>query len=183
MKYRVQTGITPQFIMINKLTDVADAEDEDKAEVRRKVTDFIRKIIAGAFAVRTCDYFRVASPQRDDYLHIDPISLTCAVIDRARTFGVMLSLNKIGLQMPASLAGIWETKLKSSMLCRVGHSWKTTSNLSTLLIVTMHDTRITWRRLSTTQSVSRPNAEDLGEDESSWRTTERGMRAGIIRLL
>ena len=114
MKYLVQTGITPQFI-INKLTDVADAEDEDKAEVRRKVTDFIRKIIAGAFAVRTCDYFRVAPPQRDDYLHIDPISLTCAVIDRARTFGVMLSLNKIGLQMPASLAGIWETKLQSSM--------------------------------------------------------------------
>lgn len=39
MKYLVQTGVTPQFIT-NKLNDVADADDENKAEVRREVTDF-----------------------------------------------------------------------------------------------------------------------------------------------
>lgn len=44
--------MTPQFVN-NKLTDVAEADDGNKAEVRREVTDFIRKIIAGAFAVRT----------------------------------------------------------------------------------------------------------------------------------
>ena len=54
MKYLVQTGVTPQFIS-NKLTDVADADDDNKAEFGCDVTDFIRKIIAGAFAVRTYD--------------------------------------------------------------------------------------------------------------------------------
>jgi hypothetical protein len=59
MKYFIQTGFTPQFI-IHTLTD--DAGDESKADVRREVTNFIGKIIAGALAVR------VNPPQREDHL-------------------------------------------------------------------------------------------------------------------
>lgn len=93
---------------------MADADDDNKAELRREVTDFIRKIIAGTFNVRSYDYFRVAPPQRDDHFHIDPVSLTCAVMERVRTFAIMMTLNKIGLQMPAGLVKVWESKLRSS---------------------------------------------------------------------
>jgi hypothetical protein len=58
MRYLVQTGVTPQFIG-DKLKDAADADDENQAGVRREVTDFVRKI-AGAFAIRSYDYFRVS---------------------------------------------------------------------------------------------------------------------------
>ena len=92
MKYLVQTGVTPQVIA-NKLNDVADADDENKAEVRREVTDFVRKIIAGAFAIRSYDYFRVNPPEREDHLHVDPVSLVCAVTERVRSFAVMVTLN------------------------------------------------------------------------------------------
>jgi len=61
MKYFIQTGFTPQFI-INKLTEIADADDDSQADVRREVTNFIRKIIAGAFGVKTYDYVRVNPP-------------------------------------------------------------------------------------------------------------------------
>lgn len=47
-------------------------------------------------------------------IFIDPVSPTCAVVDRVRTLGVMLTLNKIGLEMPIAFARIWENKLKSS---------------------------------------------------------------------
>ena len=56
----------------------------------------------------------MAPPDRDDHLHVDPIALTCAVLDRARTFRVMLTLNKIGLDMPAGHVKVWENKMKSS---------------------------------------------------------------------
>ena len=68
----VQTGVIPQFIS-NKLSDVTEADDDNKAEVRREVIDFIRKMIAGTFAIRSYDYFRVNPPQRDDHLHVDPV--------------------------------------------------------------------------------------------------------------
>ena len=112
MKYLVQTGVTPQFIS-NKLSDVADAVDDKKAEVRREVTDFVRKIIAGAFAIRSYDYFRLNPPQREDNLHIDPVSLACAVTERVRSFAVMVTLNKVGMRLPAGLGKVWESKLKA----------------------------------------------------------------------
>eukprot|EP00435_Cladocopium_sp_Y103_P012981 s3848_g3.t1 len=37
---------------------VANADDEDKADVRREVTNFLRKVIAGTLAVKSYDYFR-----------------------------------------------------------------------------------------------------------------------------
>ena len=117
MKYLVQTGVATQFAS-NKLNDVADADDNNKAEVRREATvaatDFLRKAIAGAFAIRSYDYFRVNPPPRDDHLHIDPVSLTCAVTERVRTFAVMVTLNKVGVGLPAGLEKVWESKLKSS---------------------------------------------------------------------
>ena len=117
MKYLVQTGVAPQFASY-KLNDVADADDNNKAEVRREATvaatDFLRKAIAGAFAIRSYDYFRVNPPPRDDHLHIDPVSLTCAVTERVRTFAVMVTLNKVGVGLPAGLEKVWESKLKSS---------------------------------------------------------------------
>jgi hypothetical protein len=106
MKYLIQTGVTPLQFINNKLTDLAEADDDNKAETRREITDFIKKI--------TYDYFRMAPPDRDDHLHVDPIALTCAVLDRARTSAVMLALNKIGLDMPAGLVKAWENKMKSS---------------------------------------------------------------------
>eukprot|EP00435_Cladocopium_sp_Y103_P064060 s913_g25.t1 len=54
MKYLIQTGIAPDFV-IKKLAEVNDAANEDKADVRREVTNFIRKSIAGAFGVRSYD--------------------------------------------------------------------------------------------------------------------------------
>ena len=74
MKYLVQTGVTPQFIT-NKLNDVADADDENKAEVRREVTDFCPREPSRSDP----DYFRVNPPEREDHLHVDPVSLVvCA---------------------------------------------------------------------------------------------------------
>lgn len=112
MKYLVQTGVTPQFIS-NKLSDVADAVDDKKAEVRREVTDFVRKIIGGAFAIRSYDYFRLNPPQREDKLHIDPVSLACEVTERVRSFAVMVTLNKVGMRLPAGLEKVWVSKLKA----------------------------------------------------------------------
>jgi hypothetical protein len=71
MKYLLQTGVTPQFIT-NKIIDVTDVDDDKKAEARREITDFIRKIIAGIFAIRSHDYFRVNPPKHEDHLHNDP---------------------------------------------------------------------------------------------------------------
>eukprot|EP00435_Cladocopium_sp_Y103_P006258 s7156_g2.t1 len=113
MKYIIQVGITPEFIA-KKLTDIADADEEDRPDIRREVTNFIRKMISGAFAVRSYDYFRVTPPNREDHIHMDPVSLACAVVERGRTFAVLYTLNKIGLGMPPALAKIWEGKLKSS---------------------------------------------------------------------
>ena len=81
MKYLVQTGVTPQLIY-SKIADVTDDDEERQQEIRREASDFIRKIISGAFAVRSYDYFRVNPPQRDDHIHIDPVELACAVTDR-----------------------------------------------------------------------------------------------------
>ena len=85
MRYLIQIGITPQLIYA-KLADNMDEDDERQAEARRESSDFVRKIISGAFAARSYDYFRVAPPQRDDHVHIDPVELACAVTERCRTF-------------------------------------------------------------------------------------------------
>jgi len=112
MKYLVQIGITPQFIY-SKIADVTDEDEERQQEVRREASDFVRKIISGAFAVRSCDYFRVTPPQRDDHIHIDPVELACAVTERSRTFTILVTLNKIGLALPQQLQKIWQGKLKA----------------------------------------------------------------------
>eukprot|EP00435_Cladocopium_sp_Y103_P045130 s2840_g12.t2 len=52
-------------------------------------------MISGAFAVRSYDYFRVTSPNREDHIHMDPVSLACAAVERGRTFAVMYTLNKV----------------------------------------------------------------------------------------
>ena len=72
MKYLIQIGITPQLIF-SKVADNTDEDDERQAEARRESSDFVRKIISGAFAVRSYDYFRVTPPRRDDHVHIDPV--------------------------------------------------------------------------------------------------------------
>lgn len=102
LKYLVQTGVTPQLIT-TKVIDAIDVDDDRKTEVRREATDFVRKIIAGTFAVRSYDYFRVDPPKREDRIHIDPVELACAVSERARTFAVLATLNKIGLKLPPAL--------------------------------------------------------------------------------
>ena len=71
MKYLVQIGITPQLLIYSKIADVTDEHEERQQEVRREASDFVRKIISGAFAVRSYDYFRVTPPQRDDHIHIE----------------------------------------------------------------------------------------------------------------
>lgn len=58
MKYLVQTGVTPQ-LLTSKLIDAIDVNDDRRTEVRREATDFVRKIIAGTFAVRSYDYLRL----------------------------------------------------------------------------------------------------------------------------
>ena len=112
MKYLVQIGITPQLVF-SKTADVTDKDEERQLEVRREASDFVRKIISGAFAVRSYDYFRVTPPQRDDHIHIDPVELVCAVTERSRTFTVLVTLNKIGLGLPQQLQRVWQGKLKA----------------------------------------------------------------------
>ena len=112
MKYLVQIGITPQLIYA-KVADNMDEDDERQAEARRESSDFVRKIISGAFAVRSYDYFRVTPPQRDDHVHIDPVELACAVTERCRTFAILVTLNKIGLELPQQLRKVWQGKLKA----------------------------------------------------------------------
>ena len=97
MKYLVQIGITPQLIF-SKVADNTDEDEERQLEARREASDFVRKIISGAFAVRSYDYFRATPPQRDDHVHIDPVELACAVTERCRTFTILVTLNKIGLE-------------------------------------------------------------------------------------
>lgn len=60
-------------------------------DFRREATEFVRKIIAGTFAVRSYDYFRVNPPKREDHMHLDPVELVCAVTERARTFSVLVA--------------------------------------------------------------------------------------------
>ena len=112
MKYLVQIGITPQLIN-SKSVDILDADDERQLEARREASDFVRKIISGAFAVRSYDYFRVTPPQRDDHVHLDPIELVCAVTERCKTFTILVTLNKIGLDLPPQLRRVWQGKLKA----------------------------------------------------------------------
>ena len=112
MKYLVQIGITPQLIF-SKVADNTDEDDERQSEARRESSDFVRKIISGAFAVRSYDYFRVTPPQRDDHVHIDPVELACAVTERCRTFTILVTLNKIGLELPQQLRKVWQGKLKA----------------------------------------------------------------------
>ena len=112
MKYLVQIGITPQLIF-SKVADITDENEERQQEVRREASDFVRKIISGAFAVRSYDYFRVTPPQRDDHVHIDPVELACAVTERSRTFTILVTLNKIGLKLPQQLQRIWQGKLRA----------------------------------------------------------------------
>ena len=112
MKYLVQIGITPQLVF-SKTADITDDDEERQLEVRHEASDFVRKIISGAFAVHSYDYFRVTPPQRDDHSHIDPVELVCAVTERARTFTVLVTLNKIGLGLPKQLQRVWQGKLKA----------------------------------------------------------------------
>ena len=112
MKYLVQIGITPQLVF-SKTADITDEDEERQLEVRREASDFVRKIISGAFAVRSYDYFRVTPPQRDDHIHIDPVELACAVTERSRTFTVFVTLNKISLGLPQQLQRVWQGKLKA----------------------------------------------------------------------
>ena len=62
MKYLVQTGVTPQLIY-SKVVDNADGDEERRLEIRRDAAEFMRKIIAGTFAVRSYDYFRINPPE------------------------------------------------------------------------------------------------------------------------
>ena len=112
MKYLVQIGITPQLIN-TKASDIPDEDEERQIEARREASEFVRKIISGAFAVRSYDYFRVEPPRRDDHVHLDPIELVCAVPERCKTFTVLVTLNKIGLNLPAQFQRVWQGKLKA----------------------------------------------------------------------
>jgi hypothetical protein len=41
------------------------------------------------------------------------VELACAVTERSRTFTVLVTLNKIGLELPQQLHRIWQGKLKA----------------------------------------------------------------------
>ena len=112
MKYLVQTGVHPQLIT-SRVVDMIGIEDERKVAIRREAAEFVRKIIAGAFAVRSYDYFWITPPERSDHVHIDPVELVCAVPERARTFSVLVTLNKVGMQLPQLLQRSWDGKLKA----------------------------------------------------------------------
>ena len=112
MKYLVQIGITPQLIN-SKASDILDEDEERQLEARREASEFVRKILSGAFAVRSYDYFRVEPPRREDHIHLDPIELVCAVPERCKTFTVLVTLNKIGLDLPPQLRKVWQGKLKA----------------------------------------------------------------------
>ena len=106
MRYLIQIGITPQLIFSKEVADNTDEDDERQAEARRESS-------SGAFAVRSYDYFRVTPPRRDDHVHIDPVELACAVTERCRTFNILVTLNKIGLELPQQLRKVWQGKLKA----------------------------------------------------------------------
>ena len=112
MKYLVQISITPQLIN-SKASDILDEDEERQIEARREASEFVRKILSGAFAVRSYDYFRVEPPRREDHIHLDPIELVCAVPERCKTFTVLVTLNKIGLDLPPQLRKVWQGKLKA----------------------------------------------------------------------
>ena len=112
MKYLVQTGVHPQLIT-SRVVDMIGIEDERKVAIRREAAEFVRKIIAGAFAVRSYDYFRITPPERSDHVHIDPVELVCAVPERARLFSVLVTLSKVGMQLPQLMQRSWDGKLKA----------------------------------------------------------------------
>ena len=136
MKYLVQIGITPQLIF-SKVADNTDEDDERQAEARRESSDFVRKIISGAFAVRSYDYFRATPPRRDDHVHIDPVELACAVTERCRTFTILVTLNKIGLELPQQLRKVWQGS--SKLYNRAQRRWQHVSDLLILQNVKMPD--------------------------------------------
>ena len=94
----------------SRVVDMIGIEDERKVEIRR---EFVSKIIAGAFAVRSYDYFRITPPERSDHVHIDPVELVCAVPERARLFSVLVTLSKVGMQLPQLMQRSWDGKLKA----------------------------------------------------------------------
>lgn len=67
----------------------------------------VRRLILGAFGVRSYDYlyFRTNYPL-EDHLHIDPVSIFCAVVKKVRTVrtysGSVTPVNQ-GIELPALL--------------------------------------------------------------------------------
>ena len=97
----------------SRVVDMIGIEDERKVAIRREAAEFVRKIIAGAFAVRSYDYFRITPPEQSDHVHIDPVEWVCAVPERARLFSVLVTLSKVGMQLPQLMQRSWDGKLKA----------------------------------------------------------------------
>ena len=194
MKYFIQTGFTPQFI-INKLTEIADADDDSQADVRREVTNFIRKIIAGAFGVKTYDYVRANPPQRDDHLHRSSLTYVRSGRQGKNTWGDADSqqdwpwdanrLRKdLGKQVEIFQAErntvgehpvAWPFWSRHRQRPRVRAIENDTDLYG-------YGTSISSGQPSYPQPSGKQAQEIWEKDESSWRPTERGMRAGVLRL-
>ena len=79
MKCLVDIGMRPQSFH-NMYGEQPGMNDKEKEELRRRSSAMVRRLILGAFGVRNYDYFRTNYPT-EDHLHIDPVSIYCAVVD------------------------------------------------------------------------------------------------------
>ena len=90
--------------------------DEKKAIRRRRSSLMVRRLILEAFGVRSYDYlyFRTNYPL-EDHLHIDPVSIFCAVVKKVRTYSGSVTLVNQGIELPALLMEQHKAKQRSAM--------------------------------------------------------------------
>ena len=100
MKYLVESGMRPQSFTA-MFAEPPDCDLRMKAELRKRGS----AMIVGAFGVMNYNYFRTAPPQ-EDHLHIDPVSIYCAVVEKGRSFSGSLTLLNQGLEPPKMLMDI-----------------------------------------------------------------------------
>ena len=79
MKCWVGIGMRPQSFH-NMYGEQPAMNDKEKEELRRRSSAMVRRLILGAFGVWNYDYFQTNYPT-EDHLHIDPVSIYCAVVD------------------------------------------------------------------------------------------------------
>ena len=76
----VEIGMRPQSFH-NMYGEQPGMNDKEKEELRRRSSAMVRRLILGAFGVRNYDYLIRTNYPTEDHLHIDPVSIYCAVVD------------------------------------------------------------------------------------------------------